>query len=178
MLPSDTDRLTFRRWTAGDEESAVDLWGDPEVTRFITTGEHPGRESALERLWAQMAMEREHGVQYWPVRRRSDGVFVGCCGLRPRDPGTGVWELGVHIRSRLWGRGYATEACREVIRFAFDQLGAAALFAGHHPQNERSRRLLARIGFRRTHDELYPPTGKEHPSYLLESPSSKDGTGP
>jgi hypothetical protein len=41
------------------------------------------------------------------------------------------------------------------------------LFAGHHPENDACRRMLVALGFRYTHDELYAPTGREHPSYIL-----------
>jgi RimJ/RimL family protein N-acetyltransferase len=160
----------FRTWSESDEEPAIALWTDPRVTRLITTGEPPTRTEALERLDAQISLEHEHGVQYWPVFRLADGKHVGCCGLRPRDPDTDVWELGVHIRSELWGGGYAAEACRAVIDFAFGTLEVAALFAGHHPDNEPSQRLLERLGFAHTHNEVYPPTGREHPSYLLTRP--------
>ena len=84
-----------------------------------------------------------------------------------------AWELGFHVRSPLWRRGYATEAARAVIAFAFGDFGANALFAGHHPENATSRRLLERLGFRHTHDELYPPTGLPHPSYLRERDQSE-----
>jgi RimJ/RimL family protein N-acetyltransferase len=57
-----------------------------------------------------------------------------------------------------------------VISYAFETIGAKALFAGHHPENAASRRVLAKLGFRHTHDELYAPTGLLHPSYLLERP--------
>jgi len=50
---------------------------------------------------------------------------------------------------------------------AFRTLHAAALFAGHNPRNESSRLMLTKLGFRYTHDEYYPPTGLQHPSYLL-----------
>jgi RimJ/RimL family protein N-acetyltransferase len=68
-----------------------------------------------------------------------------------------------------WRLGYADEAARTVTHYAFRDLGAAALFAGHHPDNAGSQRLLAKLGFRYTHHELYPPTGREHPSYLLDA---------
>jgi len=44
------------------------------------------------------------------------------------------------------------------------------LFAGHHPENHASRRILSKLGFRLTHEEFYPPTGLLHPSYLLPRP--------
>lgn len=51
--------------------------------------------------------------------------------------------------------------------YAFNTLGVKGLFAGHNPANEASRRLLEKLGFRYTHDEYYPPTGLNHPSYRL-----------
>jgi len=50
---------------------------------------------------------------------------------------------------------------------AFGELKVAALFAGHNPANAVSRHLLGKLGFRFTHEELYEPTGLQHPSYLL-----------
>src|SRR5437763_1346679 len=52
------------------------------------------------------------------------------------------------------------------------RLGAEGLFAGHHPEHGASRAVLERLGFRFTHEEVYPPTGLRHPSYLLMRPGS------
>ncbi len=106
-------------------------------------------------------------MQYWPIFLLANGEHVGCCGLKPRDPRQRIYELGAHIRSQHWRQGLAEEAAGAIIAHAFDELGASGLFAGHHPENEASRRLLAKLGFVYTHDELYPPTGLHHPSYHL-----------
>jgi ribosomal-protein-alanine N-acetyltransferase len=53
------------------------------------------------------------------------------------------------------------------MEYAFDRLAAAGLFAGHNPRNAASRCLLAKLGFRYTHNEYYAPTGLDHPSYLM-----------
>ena len=166
----ETARLGFRRWTVADRDLAVALWGDPAVTRFLDRRRALTADQAAERLAQEIDTERRHGVQYWPLFLRVAGEFVGCCGLRPYRPAERILELGVHIRSACWGRGYAAEAAAAAIAHAFGVLGAAGLFAGHHPENEASRHLLARLGFRHTHDELYPPTGLRHPSYALERP--------
>jgi [ribosomal protein S5]-alanine N-acetyltransferase len=162
-----SERLGFRTWRGEDIELAMGLWGDPEVVRFISTGA-PSRADVARRLEQEMATQAAHGVQYWPMFLRSDGSHVGCCGLRPYRPESGVFELGVHVCRAFWRQGLAMEAARAVIAHAFDDLGAAALFAGHNPRNAASRELLQRLGFAYTHDELYPPTGLMHPSYLLE----------
>jgi RimJ/RimL family protein N-acetyltransferase len=164
-----TARLAFRTWRDSDGELAVALWGDADVARYITAFDGPpSRASCLERLHRELACQAEHGFQYWPAFV-AGGELVGCAGLRPyRD---GVLELGVHLRPAHWRRGYADELGRAVIAHAFGALAARALFAGHHPDNAASRGMLAKLGFRFSHDELYPPTGLVHPSYLLERPA-------
>ncbi len=106
-------------------------------------------------------------MQYWPIFLLDCDQHVGCCGLRPRESEPEVPELGFHIASRHWRQGYALEAASRVIDYAFTVLGAPALFAGHNPHNVASRALLTRLGFVHTHDELYPPTRLQHPSYRL-----------
>lgn len=160
-----SERLGFRPWSDADVELAVELWGDPEVTRFL--GGPFSREQARERLSREMATLRSHGVQCWPVFLLASGEHLGCCGLRPYAPDEKIYELGFHLKMAHWGRGYAREAARAVIGHAFEALGARGLFAGHHPANETSQRLLATLGFRYTHDEPYAPTGLSHPSYRL-----------
>jgi RimJ/RimL family protein N-acetyltransferase len=109
------------------------------------------------------------GVQYWPIFLLGTGEHAGCAGLRPYNLPDGVYELGVHVCPQRWGQGYATEAVRAVMAHAFGKLGARGLFAGHHPDNAASRRLLGKLGFRYTHDEFYPATGLNHPSYMLRA---------
>jgi RimJ/RimL family protein N-acetyltransferase len=160
-----TPRLLFRPWTAADLGLALGLWRDAVVTEWI--GGPFSEEEVRARLAREIATFAAHGVQYWPLVLRTSGEHVGCCGLRPYREKEGVYELGFHLHAAHWGRGYASEAARAVIGYGFDALGASALFAGHHPNNSASRRLLEKLGFRYTHDEFYPPTRLHHPSYLL-----------
>ena len=160
-------RLGFRRWRAEDLPLAIGLWGDPEVTRLIDARGRLDKSQVRQRLELEMETAAKYGVQYWPVIRLRDHTHVGCCGVRPYDLPHKIYEIGFHIRSACWGRGYATEAARAVIVYGFEQLGAAGLFAGHNPRNIDSRRLLLKLGFGYTHDEFYAPTGLQHPSYAL-----------
>ena len=162
-----SQRLGFRAWRPDDLELAFGLWGDAEVSRFIDARGELSRQQVEEILEKHIASEREHGIQYWPVFLLQSGEHVGCCGLRPYRPEQKIHELGVHLRKCFWGKGLAAEACEAVIRYAFENLGASALFAGHNPKNQSSRRLLEKLGFRYTHSEFYAPTGLEHPSYIL-----------
>src|SRR5262249_39541135 len=102
-----------------------------------------------------------------PMFLRDGQLQVGCCGLKPYDLLHGVLEIGFHLRSEFWGKGLAAEGARAAITHAVGPLGAKALFAGHHPDNRASRKVVERLGLRYTDHELYPPTDREHQSYLL-----------
>lgn len=161
-------RLGFRCWTERDLPLAQYLWGDARVSALIGG---PFSEAQVEqRLRSEITSHSHHGVQYWPTFLQNDAVFVGCAGLRPYRLEDRVYELGFHLRPEYWGRGLANEAAQAVIRYGFESIGAKALFAGHHPQNTASRRVLEKLGFHKTHEEFYPPTGLNHPSYLLTRP--------
>ena len=161
--PPPTARLAFRCWRDDDLPLARALFADPRVTALV--GGPFDEAWIVARMAAEIACQRERGYQYWPLFE--GGAFAGCCGLKPRDPAARVHELGFYLLPARWGRGLAVEAGRAVIDFAWRTLDAAALFAGHHPENHGSRRALERLGFRYLLDELYPPTGLMHPGYEL-----------
>jgi [ribosomal protein S5]-alanine N-acetyltransferase len=167
-LPAPTARLGFRTWREDDWPLALGLWGDARVTARI--GGPFSEQKVRERLELELRLQREHGVQYWPLFLLEGGDHAGCCGLRPYDLSRGLLELGFHLRHGQAGKGLATEAARAVIAHAFGPLRALGLFAGHHPENLDSKRVLEKLGFRFTHTELYPGTGLQHPSYLLARP--------
>ena len=160
-------RLGFREWAESDIDLANALWGDPAVTRLI--GGPFTTEQVRQRLSREIETRDACGIQYWLIFLLATGEHVGCCGLRPYKPDRKVYELGFHILRSQWGRGYATEAATAAMGYAFDSMRVAALFAGHNPANEASRRLLLKLGFRFTHTEYYAPTGLEHPSYMVTS---------
>jgi RimJ/RimL family protein N-acetyltransferase len=162
-----TRRIGFRPWKEEDLHLAVGLWGDVEVTRLFDARGQLSKAQVNERLLQEIDTERLYGIQYWPIFLLKNGLHIGCCGLRPYDESKNVLEIGFHIRHRHWEQGFAFEAARAVIQYAFNTIRVPGLFAGHHPKNEGSRYLLGKLGFRYTHDEFYSPTGLNHPSYML-----------
>lgn len=164
-----TKRLGFRFWSEDDFNLANDLWGDLEVTKLIDARGKLSGEQVRERLLQEISIGRKYGIQYWPIFLLHNDEHIGCCGLRPYDESKGIFEIGFHLCSRHWGRGYAVEAARGAMGYAFESLHASGLFAGHNPKNEASRHILKRLGFRYTHEEFYEPTGLTHPSYLFSA---------
>lgn len=164
----ETERLLFSTWQENDEKYALSLWGNPNVSRFITATGIITDEQVLLKLHEEIERFEKCNVQYWPVFLKDDeNTFVGCCGLRPYDNNKNILEFGIHLCEMHWGKGYAQEASKAVISYAFNVLCVESLFAGHNPQNLVSASMLGKLGFSYTHDEYYEPTGLEHPSYLL-----------
>lgn len=160
-------RLGFRLWHQEDLPLAIGLWGDFEVTKLFDSRGPLSDGQVEERLHNEIAQQVKHGVQYWPIFNLNSQQHVGCAGLRPYKDEENILEIGFHIRSDCWRMGYALEAARAVIEYAFKTKRVDGLFAGHNPDNTASQNLLAKLGLKYTHDEYYAPTGLQHPSYLL-----------
>lgn len=161
-----TDRIGFSNWSETDSDLAHQLWGNPDVTKYICASGAFSRAEIGNRLGTEMQNEELYGVQYWPIFHRETSAFIGCCGLRPRSEN--VYEIGFHLCPEFWGQGYAVEAANAVISYAFTVLKAERLFAGHNPKNIASQKVLKKLGFTYVGDEYYAPTGLHHPSYELK----------
>jgi|GEM_PF-248556 len=95
--------------------------------------------------WAQ-------GLVYpWAVEDRATGVLVGQVTLSRRAEAD-CWALAFWIHPECWGRGYATEAARRVVKFGFERLGAATIWAGAATWNSASLRVLEKLGMRHVAD--------------------------
>ena len=82
------------------------------------------------------------------VVERASGALVGACGIRI-TPRFAHAEMGYWIAEHAWGRGYATEAARVVLGYAFGPLGLHRVFAHHLARNPSSGRVLQKVGMRR-----------------------------
>lgn len=162
-----SERLGFRKWREEDFELAFALWGDVNVTKLIIAGNQLTEKDVLKLLTKEIESDKQFNVQYWPIFLLNTSEFIGCCGMRSYDLTKGIYEIGVLILPRHWRKGYAIEACRSVIDYAFKELNFSALFAGHNPNNVASKKLLEKLSFSYIRDEYYPPTGLNHPSYFL-----------
>ena len=166
-----TARLGFSHWSAEGLPQATALWGNSQVTRFF--GGPFSQEKIKERLAYEIALMNTHNVQYWPIFLLADGAHVGCAGLQPYKLDEKIYELGAHLLPAYWGQGFAVEAGKAIITFAFESLGANSLFAGHHPENYVSCSVLKKLGFQYMGKEFYAPTGLMEPAYLLSPPGAR-----
>ena len=81
------------------------------------------------------------------IERVSDGAFLGWCGLTRWNPDHRSASLGYCLRKAAWGQGYATEAARALLQWAFDALDLNRVQAGTDTRNTSSARVLEKLGF-------------------------------
>ncbi len=160
-----TDRIGFSKWSQDDFPLATQLWGNPEVTRFICATGVFSPEDVAARLEKEIENDKQFGVQYWPIFELETNELIGCCGLRPYNET--MYEIGFHLRPEFWRKGFAVEAANAAIDYAFTVLHTEGLFAGHNPKNVASSHVLRKLGFQYIRDEFYAPTGLYHPSYEM-----------
>ena len=154
-----TERLLLRRWRADDLEPFAAINADPLVMEFYPATLSRGRSEALiERFEACF---RQRGFGLWALELPGERPLVGYVGLFPVEIDVAfapAVELGWRLARDCWGRGIASEAANAVIAFAFDRVQVPELIAYTAAVNERSRRLMERLGMSRdpTEDFQHP----------------------
>ncbi|WP_069167535.1 GNAT family N-acetyltransferase [Nocardia altamirensis] len=145
----DTERLTLRRFTEDDVDLLVELDSDLEVMRYLT-GEPTPRSEIEDEVLPRILRDYERGpAGRWAAIERASGRFVGWLALQPpEDGGVAEVELGYRLESSVWGRGYATEGARALLRTAFTELGVERVWAQTMAVNGASRRVLEKAGLR------------------------------
>jgi RimJ/RimL family protein N-acetyltransferase len=155
-LMFETPRLRLRTLQPGDEEFLASLDSNPEVMQYIHSGPLSER-AALEWAKAQIAMapHRWH-LHKWIVELRDQPVKAGWIELSKFhgvfDPNEDRLSDDVSLAYELcpfyWNRGFATEAARPILAYAFETLELDRLVAFTHLGNVRSARVLEKLGFR------------------------------
>jgi RimJ/RimL family protein N-acetyltransferase len=133
-----TARLVLRPFTAADVDGLLALDGDPEVMRFLDR--HVKTRAEVEADVIQLLLA--FGLR--PVRPDGGAMVHWRGGL----DATRTAELGYRLRRSAWGRGYATEGTRALVRRAFGELDVAELVATTMAVNLRSRRVMEKAGLR------------------------------
>jgi RimJ/RimL family protein N-acetyltransferase len=136
-----TPRLLLRALELADASRISLLAGDYDVASMTGTIPHPyGEEQAAE--WIASALAGEEGVVFAIA---NGGLLIGCTGYRAF--GEDHAELGYWIGKPYWNMGYASEAVRALIVYAFEKDGFDYLTVGHFTDNLASARIIAKFGF-------------------------------
>ena len=146
-----------------------DLDGDPAVMHFVTGGKPTPRGEIQDEILPAFLRyyERYAGFGFWAAVEKSSGAFVGWFHFRPPEGASpDEVELGYRLRQAAWGKGYATEGSRALIRKGFTELGVQRVWAETMAVHVASRRVMEKAGLRlvRTFHQAWPDRipGDEH----------------
>ena len=160
-----TDRLRLRQWTESDYTPFARLNADPLVMEYF-----PATLSTAESArMAEKIKQRlsEHGWGFWAAELKSTGEFIGFVGLNPPKPElpfSPCVEIGWRLDRKFWGNGYATEAGRATLDFAFGQLKLEQVVSFTSVLNRNSRAVMERLGMRDTGQNfMHPDIPVGHP---------------
>ena len=153
-IVAETKRLRLKTWNEQDRVNFVRHLNTPTVMRWLGgVGDQARYDEAFERL---DGYQRDFGHTFWAVERKSDGEFLGFCGLiRVNLPGAtclGDFEIGWRLREDVWGQGFAKEAAIATLDLAFGRYGAPHVVALTVEGNRSSWGLMKRLGMTRRPD--------------------------
>jgi RimJ/RimL family protein N-acetyltransferase len=142
----ETERLILRPFTADDFDAFAAMCADPRVMQFLAVdGKAMSRPEAWRSLAGIIGHRTLRGFGMFAIEERAGGAFVGRAG--PWQPeGWPDFEIGWALRSEYWGRGYATEAVKRCIEYAFTELSRSHISSFITPANTRSIHVAERVG--------------------------------
>ncbi|MCQ1836918.1 GNAT family N-acetyltransferase [Neorhizobium galegae] len=143
--PLKTERLVLRPTTGADAGRGFEIQSDWEVTRMLRMAAFPPDLPATETWFADHEREWLAG-EACRFAVDVEGRMIGLVDIDEIADGEG--ELGYWFERAAWGSGYASEAARAAIRFAFEGIGLSVLKSGHAQDNPASGRILVKLGFR------------------------------
>ncbi|MBQ8062426.1 MAG: GNAT family N-acetyltransferase [Clostridia bacterium] len=159
-----TERLCLRPWEPGDAEALYELARDPEVGPWTGWPPHQSITDSKKVLRDVLMAEENYAILL-----KETGQVIGSIGLlfpgqANLDLQKGEAELGAWLGKPYWGKEYAVEAAREVIRHGFEDLGLSRIYGGNFDGNQKSERLQKKLGFRyrRTIEDYYVPQLNEY----------------
>lgn len=144
----ETDSLALRRFTEADEDNLFDLDSDPEVMRFLNSGTPTPREVIQSDILPRFLRydARFPGYGFWAAIEKATREFLGWFSFRPSNRAIGEVRLGYRLRKAAWGKGYATEGSRALIRKGFTEWGVQRVVATTYQDNLASRRVMEKVG--------------------------------
>ncbi len=144
----ETERLNLRELNVEDAAFVLQLVNEPEWLRFIgDRGVHTLDAATGYILNSFLGMYARLGFGMWLVERKEDGAAIGICGLIKRDALEDI-DLGFAFLAGYRRKGYAFEATTATTAYAKNTLSLGRILAIVSPDNDASRSLLAKLGFR------------------------------
>ena len=139
----ETERLILRPLTVEDAPAVFEWASDERVTKYMTYPTHRNIETTVE--WLESIDHSSDNDYDFGFVEKESGVLIGSGGIYWNGDYQ-QWRVGYNLRFDRWHKGYATEAAREIVRFAKEELNAERIGSCHAVENPNSGRVLRNCG--------------------------------
>ncbi len=161
----ETPRLILRPFTLDDLEEYYLLGASPALVRYVGGRLLGSREEARQLMIdAPLRDYAVHGYGRLACVEKATGNLIGFCGLK-NDAKLGEVDIGYRFLEASWGKGYATESARVVLKHGREVLGLSRIVGVVHPANLASVRVLEKLGLVFEKKARYEPDGEEFDLY-------------
>jgi len=141
-----TERLLLRKMKVSDAADMFEYSRLRNVTKYLTWNPHPNINYTEEYLRYISTRYATGDFYDWAVTLKENGKMIGTCGFTRFDLTNNSAEIGYVLNPAYHGKGYATEAAREVMRFGFDDLKLHRIEARHMLGNDASHKVMEKLG--------------------------------
>ena len=143
----ETARLRLRMFAPEDAAELSLITSDPEVMEYIGDGVPLSEDATTMNLASIIETFKKRGFGRWALVHKDLNKLIGYCGLSHNNAQVGV-EVAYLLAKPYWGQGLATEAARACLRYGFEVLRLDAIGGVTRPANDKSRRVLERLGMK------------------------------
>lgn len=171
--PIETDRLLLRELLFSDVDGLFELESNPNVHLFV--GNKPVTHIDECRAYVEFIHQqyKDFGTGRWAVILKETNEFLGWSGIKfitnEINNHKDFYEIGYRFIEKHWGKGYATEAGKAFIDYAFNEMKVKALYAYADAGNENSRKILEKLGLCYVNSFEYE--GEQEVWYELKNPN-------
>lgn len=141
---SETERLIIRNWSEEDIAPYAKIIGDPEVMKFIGDGAPRPYEEAIRAVKKYNGQIEDQGWARFAVELKETNSIIGFCGF---DYYHDELDFGWRLEKQYWGKGYATEAAKEVFRLGVEQFQFPRIVCISYKANVSSINVIEKLGF-------------------------------
>ena len=144
----ETGRLVLRRMLKSDSADMYEYARRQDVTEYLLWEPHASEQYTRRYLSYLQSRYRAGDFYDWALVLRDSGKMIGTCGFTRFMLDANAAEIGYVLNPDWWGKGIAPEAARAALRFGFRELGLHRIEAHYMTGNDRSRRVMEKIGMR------------------------------
>lgn len=139
----ETERLILRPLLISDAQAVYQWVSDERVAKYMIYNTYSSEEEVVK--WLTILQNPDNEYHFGFVRKE-DNLLIGSGSIGPDDSKNDYWSFGYNFRYDCWGKGYATEATKAMIKFANEEFGTVKFFSSHAEPNKASGHVMEKCG--------------------------------